>query len=283
MKFKCFIQLLTASVQGAGRSRLHQCPHRFAPLHLRRIRGDFVECGCHGLQFDGHGNCVHKERKTIYGGKKVMANFELIADNLMDASHTQYVHLDLLGTDAFSRSKHEVIQDGTTVHSNYVIPGGEVPTAYKPYFDDPNELVDYCVNFRWQPPAIVRNSVSLTPINNPAVAAIHRTGTHLMTPETETTTHYFFCHTRHFELDDVLIDERTRMWQQSGLAQQDGPIIEAVQPAIGDVTDIDSLGPVLFSIDVAAVRVRRVLAKLVKEEAAAAVPLVQPGALGAPA
>jgi vanillate O-demethylase monooxygenase subunit len=297
------------------------CPHRFAPLHLGRIRGDFVECGYHGLQFDGHGNCVHnphgnqaipsaarvrsyplverhgilwiwagaqeladpstipdygylvdKERKTIYGGKTVQANFELIADNLMDASHTQYVHMDLLGTDAFTRSKHEVIQDGTTVHSNYIIPGGEVPAAYKPYFDDPNELVDYSVNFRWQPPGIVRNSVSLTPIDK-SVAAIHRTGTHLMTPETETTTHYFFCHTRNFKLDDVLIDERTRMWQKSGLAEQDGPIIEAVQEAIGDTTDIDSLKPVLFSIDTAAVRVRRVLAKLVKEEAAGMAPV----------
>jgi len=290
------------------------CPHRFAPLHLGRIKGDFVECGYHGLQFDGAGNCVHnphgdhsipkaakvrsyplverhnilwiwpgdpaladpaaipdysylvdKNHKTIYGGKTVMANYELITDNLMDASHTQYVHMDLLGTDAFTRSKHEVIQEGMTVHSNYLIPGGEVPLAYKPYFDDPNELVDYSVNFRWQAPALVRNSVSLIPIADPE-GGIRRTGTHLMTPETDITTHYFFCHTRDFKLDDVLLDERTRMWQQSGLSEQDGPMIEAVQKAMGTATDLNSLKPVLFSIDAAAVRVRRVLAKLIKEE-----------------
>jgi phenylpropionate dioxygenase-like ring-hydroxylating dioxygenase large terminal subunit len=291
------------------------CPHRFAPLHMGRIKGDFVECGYHGLQFDGHGDCVFnphgdrkipqmakvrsyplverysilwlwagapeladqstipdysylvdKDRKTVYGGKRVLANYELIADNLMDASHTQYVHLDLLGTEAFTRSQHEVIQEGDMVHSNYLLPGGEVPQIYKPYFDDPNQLVDFRVFFRWQPPALVRNSVSLTPAGRPIEEGLQRTGTHLMTPETDTTSHYFFCHTRNFKLDDAEIDDRIRVWHKSGLSEQDCPIIEAVQASMGDTTDLNSLRPVLLPMDAAAVRVRRVLAKMIRDE-----------------
>jgi phenylpropionate dioxygenase-like ring-hydroxylating dioxygenase large terminal subunit len=35
-----------------------RCPHRFAPLSLGRVVGDNVECGYHGLTFDGSGTCV---------------------------------------------------------------------------------------------------------------------------------------------------------------------------------------------------------------------------------
>jgi len=35
------------------------CPHRFAPLHRGKVRGDRIECGYHGLQFDETGACVH--------------------------------------------------------------------------------------------------------------------------------------------------------------------------------------------------------------------------------
>src|SRR6266568_2045970 len=34
------------------------CPHRFAPLHKGKLKGDIVECAYHGLQFDCTGQCV---------------------------------------------------------------------------------------------------------------------------------------------------------------------------------------------------------------------------------
>jgi len=34
------------------------CPHRFAPLHKGKLKGDIVECLYHGLQFDCAGQCV---------------------------------------------------------------------------------------------------------------------------------------------------------------------------------------------------------------------------------
>lgn len=35
------------------------CPHRLAPLSLGRVRGSAIECGYHGLQFDGvTGRCI---------------------------------------------------------------------------------------------------------------------------------------------------------------------------------------------------------------------------------
>jgi phenylpropionate dioxygenase-like ring-hydroxylating dioxygenase large terminal subunit len=292
-----------------------RCPHRFAPLSMGRIRGDNVECGYHGLQFDASGACAHNphgkvipaacrvksfqvverhnilwvwmgdptlanpdtipdfgylvdpERKTIYGGTAVAASYELIADNLMDASHTQYVHLDLLGTEAFANSEHKVIEEGNSVHSNYMIANSAVPAAYRDYFDADIERVDYSVNFQWQPPGLVINRVSLVPADRPE-KAVYRTGTHLMTPETETSCHYFFAHTRNFQLHDTRVDARTRRWQKLGLTEQDGPIIEACQRVMGDESDLTKLKPILFPFDEAAVRVRRVIDRMIKVEQA---------------
>lgn len=203
-------------------------------------------------------------RKTIFGGTRLNAHYELISDNLLDASHTQYVHKDLLGTAAFRDSQHEVLQEGDVVQSNYLIPDGIVPPAFKFYFENQNLRVDYAVRFRWIPPALVRNNVSVTPLEGDE-PGIQRTGSHFMTPETETTTHYFFAHTRNFAIDDPEADARSRWWQENGLTLQDGPMIEAVQKSMA-TTDLNSLRPFLFSIDTAAVRARRALAKLVEAE-----------------
>lgn len=35
-----------------------KCPHRFAPLHQGKVKGDVLECPYHGLQFDRSGACV---------------------------------------------------------------------------------------------------------------------------------------------------------------------------------------------------------------------------------
>lgn len=35
------------------------CPHRKLPLSMGRLKGDWVECGYHGLTFDRHGLCVN--------------------------------------------------------------------------------------------------------------------------------------------------------------------------------------------------------------------------------
>ena len=51
--------LLYREPDGTAVALGNRCPHRFAPLHLGKLRGDRVECGYHGLQFDSQGHCVH--------------------------------------------------------------------------------------------------------------------------------------------------------------------------------------------------------------------------------
>ena len=49
---------------------LDACPHKFAPLSMGRRIGDVIQCGYHGLQFNGAGQCVHNP----HGNKKIPPN-----------------------------------------------------------------------------------------------------------------------------------------------------------------------------------------------------------------
>jgi vanillate O-demethylase monooxygenase subunit len=90
-------------------------------------------------------------------------------------------------------------------------------------------------------------------------------GTHIVTPETGTSSRYFYASTRNYQLDDPAADAETQQWQQVGFHEQDKPMIEAVQSMMG-TPDLDALSPVLLTSDAAAVRARRMMKSLIEAE-----------------
>lgn len=44
---------------GVAKAITDRCPHRFAPLARGKVVGETLQCGYHGLAFDGNGRCVH--------------------------------------------------------------------------------------------------------------------------------------------------------------------------------------------------------------------------------
>lgn len=51
--------VLFRAPDGTPRALTDRCPHRFAPLSAGTLRDGTVQCGYHGLTFDGEGACVH--------------------------------------------------------------------------------------------------------------------------------------------------------------------------------------------------------------------------------
>ncbi|MGE0747408.1 MAG: Rieske 2Fe-2S domain-containing protein [Rhodospirillales bacterium] len=51
--------VLFRTSDGAPVALHDRCPHRFLPLSKGTVKGDLIQCGYHGLTFDGAGRCVH--------------------------------------------------------------------------------------------------------------------------------------------------------------------------------------------------------------------------------
>lgn len=209
-----------------------------------------------------YGFLTDDRRGTVGGYIRVEANYELLTDNLMDLSHGQFLHASFLQTTDFVKGKHEVIQDGVVVHSNQSVPNGKPQAVYGKLADG---NVDQWWDIRWMPPCLMVLEVGMTGVGRPRDEGKRTLSAHLLTPETETSTHYHFANSRDFLVDDTNMDERIRAWQRGGFAGQDKPMIEAIQKSMG-TTDLMSLKPVLLPVDAGAVRARRVLRGLIEAE-----------------
>src|SRR5690606_17858258 len=89
----------------------------------------------------------------------------------------------------------------------------------------------------------------------------HFPSAHLLVPETERSTHYFYAVARSFALDDDALDERIRTTFQRAFGEEDRPVIEALQASLDEAPPGFRMAD-FTSGDGAATRVRRILERL---------------------
>ncbi|MEH2549350.1 phenylpropionate dioxygenase-like ring-hydroxylating dioxygenase large terminal subunit [Bradyrhizobium sp. AZCC 2262] len=51
------------------------CPHRMLPLSLGRLKGDAIECGYHGMTFDGAGKCIRVPGQNVIPRNAVVRSY----------------------------------------------------------------------------------------------------------------------------------------------------------------------------------------------------------------
>lgn len=191
------------------------------------------------------------------------ANYQLIADNILDLSHADYLHPNSLGgimTGAKATSR-EV--DGKIIvewKSNDCVP----PPAFKPLVP-PGSNADMWTEVVWQAPALMVLSTAATPPRVERAWKDESRTLHNMVPETETTTHYFACSTRRFHVEDEHFSAMLRGALEDAFVREDKPMLELQQQSMGSA-DLWSLGPMLLPIDAGAVRARRKLDVLIEAE-----------------
>ncbi len=210
-------------------------------------------------------SCQNDPRYRCVGGVIEMhGNYEIITDNLMDLTHVEYLHRGLLGSDAITRGKHEIMQDGTTVWSNRWCPDGLAPPAWDAMFDNYGKVVDHWLYMRWDAPAHMLLDVGIVPTGTPRENGIWMYGTDILTPRTETSSYYFWGVSRAYKLDDAAMDQAWRDAIDLAFVHQDKPTIEAQQAMmeLHGATDIDGLDPVLLTGDSGPMRCRRLLQRL---------------------
>jgi len=200
----------------------------------------------------------------------VKGSYRLLVDNLLDLSHVQYVHASTLGTEAVTNYPVEVDREADCVRVNRWIMKNPPP----PMFEKAGGItgdVDRWQLITWTPPCHVVIDVGCATAGTGAREGNRAEGVtmfsnHTITPETETSCHYFWHHARDFGLDQPELTDFLR--QATGNAfYEDVAIIEAQQhsydTAPPDFQQID------INADAGVLQARRVLDRLIAEEAKA--------------
>jgi vanillate O-demethylase monooxygenase subunit len=201
----------------------------------------------------------------------IRANYELIIDNLLDLSHTSYLHEGILGNADTVESEITVEQDGDDVIVARHAGNAAAPGLFAILMPSTPDRVDKFTRMRWMPPSNLR---LVTGICMPG--AIPESGTgyhaiHMLTPESDRTTHYFFTAVRFNVLTadgqlNAQIQDKISTTRRFAFEEQDAPVIEAQQETIdAAMTPVD---PVILAIDVGPVRYKQILRKLVHAEQA---------------
>jgi phenylpropionate dioxygenase-like ring-hydroxylating dioxygenase large terminal subunit len=208
-------------------------------------------------------SCIGGERyRTIHGTIVARGNYQLVTDNLMDLSHVAFLHAGGLGSAAIESGQHEVFQSGTTIDSNRWCPDAPASPVWDALFGHYGKNVDHWLDMRWDAPASMLLDVGVAPAGSQRRNGISQWGAHILTPEDEVTTRYFWASVRDFALDSAEVDAQIRSAVEFAFGSEDKPMIEDVQRNMGGKS-FEELRPLLLPFDKGAVLARRLLADLI--------------------
>jgi vanillate O-demethylase monooxygenase subunit len=196
-------------------------------------------------------------------------NWQLVCDNLLDLTHLAFVHETTIGNMALVEHAAVRVQrtpTGVQV-TRWIIDQPAPPTFVKVGGFTTNvdrwQLIDY------RPPAFLRLDVGATPTGTGApeghrVGGISMRNLNAITPETETTAHYFWGQAHDFDVKNA--DLTDRIFQQIKMAfLEDVDVFTAQQRLI----NLDPAAPQIdINADSGGIQARRIVDRLYAAEQA---------------
>jgi phenylpropionate dioxygenase-like ring-hydroxylating dioxygenase large terminal subunit len=201
----------------------------------------------------------------------IKANVELIIDNLLDLSHTSYLHDGILGNTETVESDIEVKLDGEDVVVSRYARNATPPGMNKLMWPDVPAKVDKYTEMRWMVPSTLRLISGVCELGKTKESGSGYHAIHLLTPENDRSTHYFFTAVRFgvkSEGDELnrQIQEKIAATRRFAFEEQDAPVIEAQQRIIDEAKSV--VDPLVLAIDVGVVRYKQILNRLIQAEQA---------------
>ena len=194
----------------------------------------------------------------------VKANYQLLVDNLIDLSHESYVHTSSIGNDSVAETPIEIRRERNEVFVDRIMQDIPPPPFFaKAAKTDSN--VDRYQLVHFQPPCYVHvEARTVPPGSNDPNSGVRFFVLDALTPETETTTNYFWAVSRNFRLDD---HEFATWWHEAvkNIFDEDRVILEAQQYSID--SDDTGIRTVDVMIDGGTVLARQVTEELLAGEA----------------
>ena len=200
--------------------------------------------------------------KTIH----VKCDYRLVVDNLMDLTHETFVHGGSIGNEAVAEAPFDVDHGDKTVTVTRWMRGIEAPPFWAKQLQKPGP-VDRWQIIRFEAPATVNIDVGVAPAGTGAPEGDRSQGVNgyvlnTITPETETTCHYFWAFVRNHRLTEQRLTTEIREGV-AGIFHEDEIILEAQQRAISENPDRVFYN---LNIDTGAMWARRLIDRMVSRE-----------------
>lgn len=205
------------------------------------------------------------ERLLAGGYLHTKADYRLVIDNLLDASHADFLHPELLSSRGLFCGVPAVDQDADRVGVTFRTDAAPVQALFQPFMTDPDVMASQEHLFQWIRPSIMHLRSLLT--ESGAEEPVMLDSIHAITPETEGSCHYWFSSTRNFADFGPEVSEQIANAALATFIGEDKPVLEAVERAMAG-RDFFEMEPALLPGDSASVIVRRRIAKAIKDEAA---------------
>jgi vanillate O-demethylase monooxygenase subunit len=205
--------------------------------------------------------CSHPDWRFDGGYYHVAADYRLMIDNLMDLTHETYVHAGSIGQPEIMHAPLVCQTEGDSVVLSRWMPGIDAPPFWRGALgqEGPVDRWQIC---RFLLPSAVIIDVGVAPVGAGATLERHDQGVRgfvidVMTPESETSHHYFWGMARNFDIDDQGFTARFKQ-QQGAVFAQDKVILEAQQRSIEANPDMKLQA---YSIDQGGIRARQIISR----------------------
>ena len=200
----------------------------------------------------------------------VKSNYQVIIDNVMDLSHVDHVHGEIISTRGQLTPQIPKVEESSThVKASWKWKQTPPIMIFSNFLPKPAEEAKHFVQVTWQAPSHIELIIGATQEEFDGELNFHNTTSqydlHTTTPETEDTTHYFFATRRNHLEEDADFNQFKIKAMHDAFEMEDIPIIENIHTIMG-TSDFFSLDPVLMSNDIAPVKFRKTLAKLIEQE-----------------
>ncbi|HEV2572345.1 MAG TPA: aromatic ring-hydroxylating dioxygenase subunit alpha [Beijerinckiaceae bacterium] len=200
---------------------------------------------------------------------RLEAETSLVVDNLLDLSHIAFLHDGVLGDSAKANADIKVENAGDAITVSRFNTDATIPGIFAEFWPDPPKLVDKGTAIRWTAPSNLLNDTGVWRQGTDRSTGTGFYGAHILTPETDETTHYFFAAVRwnvrtQGEID-LRIQKNLNEMRRFAFEKQDAPVIEAQQRRMKAPS---APKPLFLSIDVGPVQYRRILERMLRAEEA---------------
>ena len=203
--------------------------------------------------------------RHVYGYHRIDAYYELLTDNLLDLTHVKFVHESTLGHDGADTAEQKINIDNQQVRSTMFM-ADQVPAPMFQFLSNTKDKpMDFWTDMLWEAPAYMYLETGVGEVSAPREEGVTLCSTHMLTPETETTTHYFWQVARNKLLDmDGLDDD---IYNNVKFAfDEDKAILEAQQQILGPIDIRQSKRMTSLQQDTGASRCRMIIENASLEE-----------------